>query len=287
MRLTIRKYRAALFGVLFLASLVPLLLPLVADPPRDPFKQELFDPRLSNLNTDEKLLTYIDSIYGSPVIQQSDTDKYVRLVSKTIIERFYFGLSTYSLSDNWIAFLAGKILWAHLSAIVDPHDLLKHQNGLCSQQSIVFMEVLKHKGIRERSIGLGYKEGPGHFLTEVFYDGSWHLHDVTMEPEWKNITHHNNSISYYLHNKDSLYLVYKNLYTKPLFGKLLENVSYGKINEFPAGRMLFFHKATYIFTYILPLLFLYLFISSIRFSLSQSVHFKNKTESKDHYQTEK
>jgi hypothetical protein len=189
-----------------------------------------------------------------------DTAQYVQIASKFTKERFYHGLSHYSISDNWIACLSGKFLWIHLSAIVNPNDILKHPEGLCSQQTIVFMELLKKKGINVRSIGLGYIEGPGHFLSEAYYNGSWHLHDVTMEPSWENVVHHHRSMSYYQSNKDSLYLAYESIYDKQLFNKLLEKVVISRTNEFPAKKMLFFHQITLFFTYLLPFFFLFMVI---------------------------
>ncbi len=120
------------------------------------------------------------------------------------------------------------------------------------------MEMLKRKSINVRTVGLGYKEGPGHFLCEVHYLGSWRLHDVTVEPQWKNVSNHHESMDYYLAHKDSLYMVYKNRMKKPLFDKITEKVVFGKVNEFPARSMFIFQKVTSIFTYIFPLLFLFL-----------------------------
>jgi hypothetical protein len=152
------------------------------------------------------------------------------------------------------------MLWSHLSAIVIPDDILKHSEGLCSQQTIVFMELLKRKGINVRSVGLGYKEGPGHFLCEVHYLSSWRLHDVTVEPQWKNTAGHHESMAYYLNHKDSLYTVYKSRMQKNIFDKITEKAIYGKVNEFPAKNMLIFQKTTFALTYMLPLFCLFMSI---------------------------
>jgi len=57
-----------------------------------------------------------------------------------------------------------------------------------------------------------------------------------------------------------LYLAYESKYGKSLFHKLLEKVVYGKNNEFPAKKMALFHQTTLIFTYLIPLFFLLIFI---------------------------
>ncbi len=146
-----------------------------------------------------------------------------------------------------------------MSAIVAPNDILKYPYGLCSQQTIVFMELLKRKGIKSRSVGLGYDEGPGHFLSEVYYEGSWHLYDISAEPVWKKIHNHHKSMEYYLNNKDSLYIVYESRMPKPLFDKITEKVVYGKVNDFPAKKMLLFHRFTYVLILFLPVFLLSLF----------------------------
>ncbi len=224
---------------------------------------EQYNQDLSTINSLEKASEYIDNECAKANLSKYDTIEFVKLISRFTKQRFYHGLSHYDISENWIAYLSGKFLWAHLSAIVDPNDILKHQEGLCSQQTIVFMELLKQKKISVRSIGLGYKEGPGHFLSEVNYSGSWHLYDVTMEPAWKKVVNHHKSIEYYLNNKDSLYLAYEGKYDRALFNKLLERVTYGKNNDFSARNMLLFHRLTLALGYLLPIIFLILFLFSI------------------------
>ena len=264
MSLGFKKYSTIFFGSLFLISVSPFLVKIVDGSPQKALKKELFDPNLVRLNSMDRIIPYIDSLYTSQADSKLDTATYVSIASETIKERFCFGLSNYTISDNWIAYLSGKIVWSHFLGIVDPNEILKHPCGLCSQQTIVFMEILKQKDIKVRSVGLGPKEGPGHFLCEVFYNGSWHLHDVTMEPVWKNIANHHKSIDYYLQNKDSLYMAYQVQYNKPLFYKLLEKVELGKTSEFPAKKMILFHKITMLFTYIIPLFFLLMFIRALK-----------------------
>ena len=46
-------------------------------------------------------------------------------VSDIVKKRFYHGLSEYSIKDNWIAYIGGKLFWNHLVAIVDPDDIIK------------------------------------------------------------------------------------------------------------------------------------------------------------------
>jgi hypothetical protein len=243
--------KCIIYTILFILSIIPFFLnsPLKKS---QPDKKELFSPELERINSVDKAVNYIDSLYATKGFSSFDTLEYVKTVTHFTKRRFYYGLSHYTVAENWIARLLGLTTWEHLSVIVDPDDILKRSEGLCSQQSIVFMELLNRKNISVRSVGLGYKEGPGHFLSEVNYKGSWHLYDVTMEPTWKKVVNHHKSMSYYLQNKDSLFMVYQEKYDSVLFNKLLDRVQYGVPNEFPAKNMLLFQKTTRLITYVLP-----------------------------------
>jgi hypothetical protein len=228
-------------------------------------RKEMYNSELGHLNTVGKMLDYCDSIYRCDKKEADlDTAGYVFIVSRVVKERFYHSSLDYSFSENWIAKLSGQMLWSHLSSIVLPEDILKHTSGLCSQQTIVFMELLRAKHINVRSVGLGRKEGPGHFLCEAHYNNSWHLHDVSEEPEWDKIVNHHQSMNYYEHHKDSLYKAYEAKMPKEVFYTILRTIDYGKVNEMPALHMRLFHNVTRITTYILPLIFFSLFLYSYR-----------------------
>lgn len=259
------KLSLYLYIFLFILSIYPIVFSSVSTIKSSYNKKELFNVQLIRFKSVNDITAHIDGIYSAMYpAKEMDTVAYVNVTSDVIKKRFYHGLTYYSFKDNWIAYVAGKLLWNHLSAIVEPDDILDYSEGLCSQQTIVFLEILKRKGIQTRWIGLGYKEGPGHFLAEVFYLGSWHLYDVNLEPKWKKIANHHKSIEYYNSNKDSLYMTYESILDKAIFYKIMEQVKYGNVNEFPAKKMLLFHQITKIITYFLPLLFLLMIIITLR-----------------------
>ncbi|MDF2452272.1 MAG: hypothetical protein K0S26_1776 [Bacteroidota bacterium] len=272
------KFKIFAYGILFVLSVTPVFIKKAVSE-SSKTKNELFKPELIRFDNSQKLIYGIDSIYMMRLTSDIfDTALYVQTASDFVKNRFYHGLATYSITDNWIAYLAGKLFWPHFSAIVKPDDLLKHGDGLCSQQTIVLLDVLRKKGITFRTVGLGYKEGPGHFLSEIKYDGKWHLHDVTKEPEWNKIVNHHLSLDYYLMNKDSLYVAYEGKLSRPVFNKILEKVEYGKVNEFPAKNMLLFHNGTLFLMYVLPLIFLFLFVLSFSKERSIKNGYKNSSE---------
>lgn len=256
------RIKIFIFGILFVLSVTPVFIKkAVSESVKT--KNELFRPELARFDNSEKLVHGIDSIYKIKKISNVfDTALYVQTASDFVKNRFYHGLANYSIMDNWIAYLAGKLLWPHFSAIVNPDDLLKHSEGLCSQQTIVFLDILRIKGVPFRTVGLGYKEGPGHFLSEVRYNGSWHLHDVTIEPKWEKVVNHHKSLNYYLQNTDSLFLAYEGRIDATVFNRIMSKVEYGKVNVLPARKMSLFHQATFVLIYVLPCLFLVLFFLS-------------------------
>jgi len=253
-----------LYLVIFILSSLPFIINVDESFVNSKKANEKYLASYSSIETTERLAHFVDSICLSSSKKCALDTSEILNVAKTIIEnRFFHGLSSYSFTDNWIAYLSGKIIWSHFSAIVKSNDILKSSHGLCSQQTIVFLEVLRRKKIDFRTVGLGYKEGPGHFLCEVKYNGSWHLYDVTYEPNWEESATPHQSLEYYLNNKEELYQVYRNKMDSALFYHLLTNVEYGKANVMPGQNMALFHTITKALTYIIPLIFLILLIKEI------------------------
>ncbi|MDX2172640.1 MAG: hypothetical protein SFY56_05925 [Bacteroidota bacterium] len=252
--------------VLFFVTGYLLVMPDDIKNSNDAFikKNELFFPEFKRLNCINNTVIYTDSIYSTLKIEGLDTAVYAGILSEVLKKRFYHGIANYSLSENWIAYLMAKLSWSHFSVIVDANDILKHSEGLCSQQNIVFIAALNKKGIVNRTVGLGNKEGPGHFLIEINYNSCWHLYDIDLEPNWSKIDSKHESMSYLLSNKEELYKIYSDRINRKLLDKIIVKVSYGLPNKLPAKKMLLFHKITKIFTYVLPFIFLLLFVFSIK-----------------------
>ena len=265
-----KNTRSIILIVLFIGSIVPTFLGLfekkqIVKVPNN----ESYDSRLNGLDDISKLSKFIDSVSASKKITNSDTLAFVTNANEVVRQRFHYGFSNYTVQNNWPAFFGGKLIWSHLSAIVDADDILKHTEGLCSQQTIIFLELLKTKGITFRSIGLGLKEGPGHFLCEAYYNGDWHMYDITMEPNWSAITNAHKSIEYYKSNKDSLFLVYENKIPSAVLNKMLNEINYGEVNTMPAQHMLLFHNICKALIYFIPLLLLWLIVKNLRRTASQ------------------
>jgi len=266
------KIRLAIYLILLSISITPIVFSTVSNLKNTYKSKELFNIELARFQSIEDITAHIDGIHSATnSLPEIDTLAYVKATNDIVKKRFYHGLSEYSLKDNWIAYIGGKIFWKHLTAIVEPDDILDYNEGLCSQQTMVFLEILKRKGIKTRWVGLGNKEGPGHFLAEVYYQGKWHLYDVNLEPHWEKITNHHESIDYYKLHQDTLFLAYEGLISRSHYDKIMQKVQHGEINEFPAKNMLLFHRVTKIITYLIPFFLAILFLVTL---------FKQKVPSK-------
>ncbi|MES2588760.1 MAG: hypothetical protein V4622_07245 [Bacteroidota bacterium] len=266
---TLQNNRKLIYAFLFLISISPFFIPKKIKKP-SPLNFEKFDLNLSKINSIDKAISYIEKT-KSKSSKEFDTITYIQNVESFVQNRFYHGLSSYSVSENWISHIAGKVLWNHFSAIVIPDDIMTYPEGLCSQQSIVFMEILAEKKIMTRHIGWGKKGGQGHFLVEVFYEGDWHLYDVNMEPEWENVGEktERKSMSYFIKNKDVLYEAYRDRFTPEVFKELMTKIKFGEIDTYPAKKMRILHYSTEVFVYLIPLFLLIMLIKGFNQKLNK------------------
>lgn len=250
--------------VIFTISVYGLLSKAKMNRNELPSSNEKFQPNLTSINSVDKLLIVTDSLCRVESSGILDTAVYVDVLGKLVENRFRRGLAVYTFESNWIAALLGKTIWSHFAAIVKPDDILKHEEGLCSQQTMVFMEALKRKGIPFRSVGLGFEEGPGHFLCEVRYNNEWHLYDVTLEPVWENNNVSAKSLDYYKENLEELYHVYDSIIPNSSIDVLLKRTKYGEPNIYPASKMLLFHNVSIALVWLTPFITGYLLFALFR-----------------------
>ena len=257
-----KKNFPSILVLLLILSLIPIFGNLfsVSEPLES--SNELYRKELSALNSMDKLCETAENSYKKAFPSAFDTLAYTELCSEIIKNRFKHGPLNYTFRENWVAALFGKMIWSHMSSIILSDDILKHNIGLCSQQTIVFMDMLKRKKIKVRSVGLGLKEGPGHFLCEVFYNNSWHLYDVSKEPSWNKVNEKHHSLDFYLTNKESFFRIYEGKISMPILEKLTQTYVYGDPEIQPGNKMILFHRATKLIIYLLPVSIILLLILS-------------------------
>jgi len=169
----------------------------------------------------------------------SPSRAYVDLVDTLVRKRFVHGYSHYSLSDDYVSGLLGRLVWSDLSAVVEPNDILKFNYAACSQQSIVFMAILRAKGYRVRKVGL-----KGHFCTGVFYEGNWHFYDANKEPNFSK----NSPIPSARElaaNKAILYNAYRGILSQEQLNEMFSQIELTELATLPGHRVRILHKITY------------------------------------------
>jgi hypothetical protein len=223
---------------------------------------EEFDPSLQRLNTVDKLTAFCDSLYEERTYANSKNnfaETYSDITSSVVRKRFYHGYSLYGFSNNFMAMLLSEVSMEGLSAIVIPNDILKYPYAACSQQSIVFMEILKQKGFLTRKVGFSGKNN-GHFCFEVHYNYAWHFYDPDMEPDMAVLNAYNRpSIEFLARHPDILRKAYHQYPSEKVLD-IFPNYSYGRVNTFSAPRAIIFQQLTKFFSYTIWLFFLIAFI---------------------------
>jgi hypothetical protein len=129
--------------------------------------EDRFDPRLAQIDTVAEVVAASDRIAAG-----RDTYARVRALEELLRYRFHHGYSHYSFSENWLLWLAGKVVHPHLTAKVDPHDILQEPWAACSQQAIVVQTALERMGVVYATV-----EWPGHFTAAAFISGDWYVVD--------------------------------------------------------------------------------------------------------------
>jgi hypothetical protein len=181
----------------------------------------------------------IDTADRQFAINNKNSLAYYNYIAEIVRKRFYHGYSRYTMSDNPLAALAGRLVWDDLSAIVIADDIMKHPMAACNQQALVLMEIFKRNGVNYRKVAF-----TKHYTVEAWIEGEWRYFDTDVEPNFHNKrTSLDNLLA--TNRFDSLYSILGD----PQVTKTLSSVhNYGMTNENPAPRAEFFHRACFLLT---------------------------------------
>lgn len=244
--------------ILTLALLVPNFINIQLAP-RPVYNQvEAFDPNLSYLTTLPLLDSYVDSVARARSINGYENLAYTETLADILRKRFYHGFSIFSLKENWIAALAGKLIWYDLACKVLPEDIIKEPFAGCSQQSIVMMAILREKGIAYSPMLFAH-----HYALEAELNNKWYYFDVNLEPTIKG---DQRLVDHFKNSADSLKRYYDPLKHPNLnyqFG-VNKPLHPGTINEIPAVKARIFQSVTGILSKILWLIPFCVLIYTIR-----------------------
>ncbi len=216
---------------------------------RVPNSYEVYNHSLARIKDLKSAGRYIDSIYAR---QHSHFDSflYLQVTKEFVKNKFYHGNAEYSWRENWICWILGKTIWSHFNSKVASKDVIIHSRAMCSQQTMVFTDLMKQKGYSYRYAYLLSKKR-GHFCCEIWQGNEWHFVDVDMEPQWDKIKEPPNislekaiSNNYLEKIYDSSYACVKEVtHVKP-------SVKYENINKELGGRMKLFQKITQVLSWL-------------------------------------
>lgn len=225
-------------------------------------KDEMFDPKLSFIQSPDKLRSVVDSL-GEEALKNKDSSRYAILADSIVRERFYHGFSQFSLKDNHIAFLLASLLRplrAYVDAPLDAVDILKYAHAGCSQQAIVLATLLQSKGFIYNYVGLSGKMG-GHFVVQVKIHNRDCFFDPNIERHYlkKNRVY---SIQELITNPQLLHRTYANLVdTAKLDEWISSPIWISPKNQIAGWNAFLFQKCSQVLSYILfPFLLVLLII---------------------------
>jgi transglutaminase superfamily protein len=101
-------------------------------------------------------------------------------VTNYVAENVSFLTRGYFIAHGWP--VSGEDTPANTNVILDTHV------GECGQHAIAFATLMRHFGYPVRSVQFWYDDPPGspngHIADEVYYDGSWHYFDSSLDLYW-------------------------------------------------------------------------------------------------------
>ena len=175
--------RALLFASFCVASITTLATGTIVASAK-PIPTNIRDSWKSNLAQVQDIDQAMQVVPAYIYLQRGTREERITTgIDQFVRDRFFHGVSVLSEKENWVAVLSGYV-WVNLRQPVLPDDILKHRRAMCSQQAIVFMELLKRFGIEYGSVLFRWRDsGPdqGHFAVAAKVDGQWQYFDPNLE----------------------------------------------------------------------------------------------------------
>ena len=215
---------------------------------------EIYDEDIAKIDNLKDFKKLVDYEIKKNKLKDIDIPIYI----DDIIRRKFFHETAYISADtNWILKWVDYFFpeFFFLTAM-EPTELMQKNHGLCSQQSIIFQELIKDYNFEYGSIRLDInipnQENFGHFTSGVKVGNNWFYFDSNMEPVYNR---KNSLIFKKVLEADKEVL--ERLYPQYNFDLVTqEMINFGDLNKFPAEKGVLFQKITQIFSNFSWLLFL-------------------------------
>ena len=235
---------------------------------------EIYDPEIGSINT----LQELKNIIRIDIEQENLTGIEIPIyIDDLLRKKFIHGSSSINTKGNWLLQLADYLFPSReLTFSFSPEDVAMHNRGICSQQAILFQELVGDFGFEYESVGfnvplLEFKEVGGdkefnHFASAVKVDGNWYYFDSNLEPMYDR----NNHLVYselLLGQSERL----TELYPSYKWADITESMIYRfSRNIFPAPNGFLFQQISKVFSFFSWIIFCLLSILFLRLSKSNN-----------------
>ncbi|MGU3392467.1 hypothetical protein [Sphingomonas sp. M1A8_2b] len=144
---------------------------------------EQWRPELSTVQSISEALPIV-AVYISQQVGTHD-ERVVRGIDAFVRDRFVHGFSYIAARDNWLLKSTFGMISDTYRSPVDVDDILRHRRAICSQQSIIFMELLRRYGLSYGAVLFAWPDPDptyhGHFAVAARVDGHWRYYDSDLE----------------------------------------------------------------------------------------------------------
>jgi len=157
---------------------------------------EIYDPEIGSINSLQALKKNIQIIVEQENLSGIEIPIYI---DDLLRKKFMHGSSSINTKGNWLLQVADTILIDELAFSFSAEDVAKHNRAICSQQAILFQELIADFGFEYESVGfnvplLEFKEVSGdkefnHFASAVKVDNNWYYFDSNLEPIYDRKNH--------------------------------------------------------------------------------------------------
>jgi hypothetical protein len=235
---------------------------------------EIYDPEIGSINT----LQELKKIIRIDIEQENLTGIEIPIyIDDLLRKKFIHGSSSINTKGNWLLQSADYLFPSReLTFSFSPEDVAMHNRGICSQQAILFQELVSDFGFEYESVGfnvplLEFKEVGGdkefnHFASAVKVDSNWYYFDSNLEPMYDRNNHlvYSELLIGQSERLTELYPSYK-------WADTTESMVYrSSRNMFPASNGLLFQQISKVFSFFSWIFFCLLSILLFRLSKSNN-----------------
>jgi len=235
-----------------------------------PLSNEIYDPLIGSIASLEKLKGIINQAIDNQDLKGIEIPIFI---DDLLRKKFLHGSSSINLNGNWMLQLIDLSFPSkEITFSISPEDVAKSNRAICSQQAILFQELVKEFGFEYESVGFNIPllepiEGDidnefNHFASAVKVKNDWYYFDSNLEPEYDR---YNPKVYFEILSGQLPRL--RELYPKYKWAEIEEGMIYSSSrNKFPAKNGLLIQQASKLISYFGWLLFLVIAFIFYRFS---------------------